>query len=300
MASSATGRIIFLTHQGKPDIADSVCVKDTLAASLLLEEGFDVRAMVWDSPDFSVQANDFLILRSTWDYHLKQHRFLQFLADAEDRKLRLCNPVQTVRWNFHKRYLLELEEKGIPIAKTRIVEKGSQDISIADFMREHSLDKMVVKSCIGCSGYRLKRIQSVTEAEQYQGDFKQAVNEADMIMQENIQGIETNGEFSMFFFDRKFSHCAQKIPVRGDFKAYSYLGAAVVRFAPSSDMMALAEKVIGLIPGPLLYTRVDLLRDVDGRLVLGELEMNEPSMYLDIDDEAPRNFVNAIKKYVAM
>jgi hypothetical protein len=44
----------------------------------------------------------------------------------------------------------------------------------------------------------------------------------------------------------------------------------------------------------LLYARVDLLRDLDGRPNLLELELSEPSWFLDTDPAAPARAAAAI------
>jgi hypothetical protein len=47
-----------------------------------------------------------------------------------------------------------------------------------------------------------------------------------------------------------------------------------------------------------VYTRADFVRDADGRFLVMELELIEPSMYLRMDSEAPLRFAEAFNEYV--
>jgi hypothetical protein len=49
-----------------------------------------------------------------------------------------------------------------------------------------------------------------------------------------------------------------------------------------------------------VYTRIDLVRGGDGRLLLLELELIEPSMYLRMHPEAPERFGVAFDRYVTI
>ena len=49
-----------------------------------------------------------------------------------------------------------------------------------------------------------------------------------------------------------------------------------------------------------MYARVDFVQDPQGQLLLmEELELIEPSMYLRVDKEAPQRFAMAIDKWLA-
>jgi hypothetical protein len=48
-----------------------------------------------------------------------------------------------------------------------------------------------------------------------------------------------------------------------------------------------------------VYARADFVRGPDGRFLVMELELIEPSMYLRMDSDAPRRFAEALDGYVA-
>ena len=51
-------------------------------------------------------------------------------------------------------------------------------------------------------------------------------------------------------------------------------------WTPGANDRAVADAVLATLDTPPLYARVDLLRGLDGRLALIELEMIEPYLYL--------------------
>ena len=295
-------RVLFLTFQGYPGINSMPTTRDDLAAAVLRQRGVDVMAKVWDEDVASVeteteniigiQPGDILIVRTIWDYHLKIPSFLKWLDNMEKQQAQIWNPVPVIRWNMHKRYLLELAEKGVPIAETKVLEKGSKGVVLADVMK--SWGKIIVKPCISASGYLLKRLQTEEEAKKYQAEFEELLQERDFMVQKYIEGISVHGEWSLFFFNHQFSHAVVKVPPSNDFRAYFELGGEVAGAHPPTEILSLASLVLDKCEDGILYARVDILKDVDNKVYLGELELIEPSLYLDCDPKAPERFAEAI------
>ncbi len=57
------------------------------------------------------------------------------------------------------------------------------------------------------------------------------------------------------------------------------------------------SRAILVKPTPL-YAHADFVRDQNGKYLLMELEMIEPSMYLRTHDKAPQHFAQALNRYV--
>ena len=57
---------------------------------------------------------------------------------------------------------------------------------------------------------------------------------------------------------------------------------------------AAAERILAEVPEGLLYARIDLARDGEGKPVLMELELIEPSLFLVEKPEALDRFAAAI------
>jgi hypothetical protein len=61
--------------------------------------------------------------------------------------------------------------------------------------------------------------------------------------------------------------------------------------------LAVAERVLAAVPGPLLYARVDLARDELGRPHLMEIELMEPSLFVQDAPAAAARMAAAIARW---
>jgi glutathione synthase/RimK-type ligase-like ATP-grasp enzyme len=118
------------------------------------------------------------------------------------------------------------------------------------------------------------------------------------VVQPFIENIQSEGEYSLFYFGNKFSHAIQKIPKARDFRVQEEYGAAVVSVEPEPQLLQTAEHVLSLVKPAPVYVRNDFVRGPDGRFLVMELELVEPSMYLRMDSDAPRRFAAAFDNYV--
>ena len=78
---------------------------DRHLASALERHGAGVEALVWGQ---DVPAEAVVVVRSTWDYIERPAHFWQWLDRLEAAHATVHNPVRLLRWNMHKRYLVEL------------------------------------------------------------------------------------------------------------------------------------------------------------------------------------------------
>jgi hypothetical protein len=90
----------------------------------------------------------------------------------------------------------------------------------------------------------------------------------------------------------ELSHAVRKNPrlAGGD----ESVSAALV---PEADERAFAEKVLAPRRAGLLYARVDVARAPDGSLLLMELELVEPSLFLKQSPPSLARFAKAIVEY---
>src|SRR5687768_17313801 len=102
--------VAFATHEQMPDITDD----DRLVADLLRDRGVEVSTVVWDAP-LDWFRFDRVLIRSTWDYHLKLNRYVDWLRGFMPESGRLWNPPEAVFANLNKRYLSELALHGIEV-----------------------------------------------------------------------------------------------------------------------------------------------------------------------------------------
>src|ERR1041385_548265 len=68
----------------------------------------------WDGDIGAFTNADLVVIRSTWDYTQRVDEFVRWAARVET-KTRIENKASVVKWNTHKRYLVELSKEGLPV-----------------------------------------------------------------------------------------------------------------------------------------------------------------------------------------
>lgn len=240
--------------------------------------GIRVELAVWDDPALDPRAHDAWFIGTTWDYTRRPQQFLDVLARIESER-RLFNPLAIVRWNGEKSYLRDLAARGAPSIPTVWGERADA-ATITRAFDELCCDEVVVKPIIGASAWRQARVR--------RGEALPAADELPLercLIQPYLPAVAEEGEYSFLFFGGEFSHCAQKVPARGDYRVQSRFGAKEHVYAPSSDELALARRVLAAANTELLYARVDMVRGLDGALAVMELELIEPYLY---PEQGPR------------
>ncbi|HEX6903674.1 MAG TPA: hypothetical protein VF789_28450 [Thermoanaerobaculia bacterium] len=280
-------RIAFVTHAGLPGLA----ADDRLAVEELVRRGAEVAPAVWDDPGVQWSGFDSVVLRSTWDYHLKLSSFLDWLDRLEGEGVPLWNPAAVVRANLDKGYLVDLADSGVPVVSTVRVEKGSAP-NLASLLDERGWTDVVIKPAVSASAFRTWRT-SRSQAAAEQSTFEELLVSSAALVQPFLPEIQTRGEWSIMFLGGEYSHAVLKRPREGDFRVQEHLGGWSEPEAPGPRLIAQARAAVETIPGPWLYARVDGV-ETDAGLLLMELELTEPSLFLGTDPKAPARFAEAI------
>jgi glutathione synthase/RimK-type ligase-like ATP-grasp enzyme len=282
-----TGRIVgFVTTSAEPNIT----ADDALVVPELARLGWNVRALGWDAsaPEPDVDA---VVFRSAWNYHLKPDAFSAWLDALEARRTPCGNPVPVARWNVAKTYLAELAAAGARIPKTAWLERGAT-LSLAEALRAHDFERAVVKPVISMSAYETWRTDAASAPGQ-EPRFERLLARGAVMLQEYLPEVETGGELSFMFFDRQFSHAVLKLPRAGDFRVQNDWGGTRHAADPPAALVDQAAAVLAPVPGPLPYARVDGVV-VGDALVLMELELIDPVLFLGWNPHAPRRFAEAL------
>lgn len=252
----------------------------------------------WEDPNVDWGRFDALVIKSTWNYHLPENAsaFNRWLDSVSG--LNLYNPVSVLRWNSDKIYLRELEAAGVPVVPSVWREAGAP-LDVQAALAAKGWDEVVIKPRTGASAFGVLTAKSPEEAAAADSrSAEYAVNGA--VIQPLLGEIRTDGEWSFLFFreaDRlAYSHAAIKRPAAGKITVQSGTSEVVT---PPDDLLMQAKEIARLsedcIGAPLLYARVDAVAR-DGRLLLMELELLEPSLFLhEAADPAPvERYVRAI------
>jgi glutathione synthase/RimK-type ligase-like ATP-grasp enzyme len=221
-----------------------------------------------------------------WGYHLDVPRWYRALEEWETEGLPFANPVQTLRWNSGKHYLLDLEVKGVAVVPT-IISHELRPEELEQARETFGAGELIIKPSIsaGSAGtYRLGPGAAIP--------FD--VLRREMLIQPVMDAIMDEGEYSLFYFGGQYSHAVLKRPVEGDFRVQPQFGGRVVSVDPPAQARALAEEAIAAAPSALLYARVDMVRDGEGGFRLMELELIEPALFLDQAADAGKMFGDAV------
>jgi glutathione synthase/RimK-type ligase-like ATP-grasp enzyme len=113
------------------------------------------------------------------------------------------------------------------------------------------------------------------------------------MVQPFLTELARNGEWSLMFIGGEYSHAVVKRPRAGDFRVQHEHGGTAEARTPPPHVVGTAAGILGRVNGPLLYARIDGV-EIDGRFVLVELELLEPSLFLGADPNAAERFAEAI------
>jgi glutathione synthase/RimK-type ligase-like ATP-grasp enzyme len=277
--------VALVTHEGLPQLADD----DRLLLPELERLGVRGRPTVWSDPDVPWAEFDAAVLRSTWDYHLRRDEFLDWV-DRAASETDLWNRAATVRWNSHKSYLRGLEARGVPIVPT-VWSDGSR--SLRDLLRERGWERAVFKPSVSAAAHRTHLVTRETLAEN-EPVYARLCAEQEVLVQPYLPGVESPGEHSLIFLDGAYSHAVDRVAALA--RPRGPVGGRPVAASPAERELGL--RVLDALGTPTLYARVDMVRDEDDLLRLTELELIEPSLFLDTAPDAASTFARAIGRRV--
>ena len=255
-------------------------------ADALSSAGADVTPIAWtEAVDLS--GFDLVLPLVVWGYHVDYPRWLELLERAERDRWHMINPPALLRWNGDKAYLAELAERGVSTVPTMAVE-ACCDADLEEARRRFDSEWLVVKPPISASAMGTHRLGSEDDAPE---DSKGRP----MIIQPLVQEIEKTGEFSLMLFDGEYSHAVVKRPRKGDFRVQEYHGGVTLPCpAPPDGAVELATAALAAAPAPATYARVDIVPDDNGALMIMELELIEPSLFLDHASDGGAAFSRSI------
>lgn len=276
-----------------------------LLLGALRDAGADAKEVDWDDASVDWSRFDLALLRSTWDY---VERLPEFLAWAQrvSEQARLLNPLDVLRWNTDKHYLDDLARAGVPVVPSAFIEPGDAAATAIDaVLAAHpQAQDFVVKPTVGAGSRDAQRhVRSAREAMLAHAQRLLAAGRS-VLLQPYLARVDEHGETALLFFEGEFSHAIRKGPLlkRNEGPISSlYAEEAITPRTPSLDEMGVARRALAAIPcpQPLLYARVDLIRDDDGAPRVLELELVEPSVFLEHADGAASRFAAAIVQRAA-
>ncbi len=239
-------------------------------------QGMSLDLLEWHEAVEKSKDYDAVLPLFVWDYAQgNQEEFLQTMASV-CKSTKLFNRFDLINWNSNKSYLEDLGAKGAPTIPSLHVEKVTAN-TIAHAFTRFQTDTLVIKPDIGAGAWRqaiVKKGQTLPPPDQLppQG----------ALIQPFMKSVQTEGEYSFLYFDGRFSHALVKRPKQGDYRVQSIYGGREEPYVPTKAERAQARAVLDVLDSTPLYARVDLIRGVHGHMLLIELEIIEPYLYLEM------------------
>jgi glutathione synthase/RimK-type ligase-like ATP-grasp enzyme len=251
-------------------------------------EGLEVAGQAWTEP---APDGGLILPLLAWGYHFEPARWFAAVAALEAARVPLMNPASVLRWNADKSYLERLGRLGAPTVPSVAVEQLSE-AAVAGARARFGAERLVVKPRISGGGHRTVRL----DPGQPPGED---APDGPALIQPYLPAVEREGELSLFYFSRRFSHAVAKVARAGEFRVQPQFGGCNAAVEPEPAARAAAEAVLACISEPLLYARIDLIRGLDGRWALMEAELIEPDLFLQFAPDGGRAFAGAVKAMLA-
>lgn len=307
-------KIAFATCLSFPDIiADDQPLVEELAKA-----GYQVEASPWDDPAMDWNSYTAIVIRSTWNYHIRKEAFKGWLSFLYKNKLRIFNPVEILEWNMDKRYLAGLQAIGVPVPESYYFEAGTH-ADLNEIFRTTGWEKAVIKPCVSATAFNTwiatssqtthaqthaKDAQTQAEDTQTQTTDSQKLNtllqEREYIVQEFMDEILSDGEYSLIFFNGRYSHAVKKTATPGDFRVQEQFGGISTPIQPDECIIRQAYQVLDSVKQSAPHLEHDLLyARVDGVIrnkifLLMELELVEPSLFFNNDPITIKRFTGGL------
>lgn len=262
---------------------------DQVLINAMRVAGMEPVSVVWDAPQHWNEF-DVVVLRSIWDYHLKYPRFLEWLDELDRTGVPVHNSTNLVRWNADKKYMLELESRGVRITPSRLV-TASDDVTLSQIAAATKWRSLVVKPTVASTGYEtwLCETPVTDESEARFAAQKQKMN---VLVQEYAAGV-LEGEVSMVFLDGRYSHSVLKRAAGSEFRVHIEHGGTVESVYPTNAHIEWAESVVAAAPSRWAYARVDMVNDQAGPLLM-ELELLDPELFFKYQPHATNLMISAL------
>lgn len=266
------------------------------------ERGLAAEEAVWDDAAVDWRRFDLVLLRSTWDYFARRDAFLAW-ARAVAAATRLANPLSVLSWNTDKHYLRDLAVAGVPTVPTYFLEPGDQPAG----GEPPDLGDCIVKPAVSAGSNDTARYRAGERGAATAHAARLLAAGRPVMLQPYQAAVDAQGETALVFFAGRFSHAVRKAAIfagRPEMVGGLFAREEIAAREPSTEERRVAEAALAVGAAhadssrALLYGRVDLVPRVDGSPGVLELELCEPSVFLDHAPGAAPRFAAAIEHFL--
>lgn len=283
-------KIGILTCENIPNLNKN----DQPIISEIAKHNITAMPVIWSANTINWADFDYLIFRNTWDYFERETEFNIWLNHIEKLGIKTLNPLSVINHNKHKFYLQELEKNGCKIVPTIFINK-TKDLNLQSIIPEN-WKKAVIKPAFSGAAFQTK-VFNIDEIDAINQEYTSIAAEKELLLQEFIPEIQTLGETSLIFFNKKYSHAINKKPVNGDFRVQSQFGGQYSAIQPNELIIEQAQEIVNSFETDLLYARIDGIV-IDNQIFLMELECIEPDLYFEYSENSVERFVEALLEII--
>ncbi|MCI4367575.1 MAG: hypothetical protein L3K08_07475 [Thermoplasmata archaeon] len=277
--------VAIATYAVRPEPAPD----DQLFVDALRRAGASVESRPWSDDRRPWTTARLTVVRSTWDYYRRRSEFLRWARQVAQRSA-IWNPLPTLVWNTDKRYLRAFAARGIEVVPSLEVRPTGPVPDWPTLLESLGGTELIVKPRVSADGYRTRRFRSGEHREGIR-HLRAVLSEGPALVQRYLPAVEGSGERSLIYLDGRYSHSVRRTPILQP----GGRGAPEPPMAAPPGAQRLADRVMAMLEGErLLYARVDLVPDPEGVWRLLELELTEPTLYLDRDPEAPGRLAKGV------
>ena len=259
--------------------------------NFLRNKQVEASVQVWDDERVDWTQFDLIIMKTPWDYVQKIDTFNSWLDKLEHLNVRVLNPIKTIRWNSNKIYLQELQRNKVTIVPTIWFEK-TDSLDLANIFDHFNAERIIIKPWISSTArhtYLLTREEATSKTD----ELKELLKVEALMAQPFLKEVQSVGEYSVLFFNGKYSHTVLKTPKKGDFRVQYDYGGIINQVEPPKKLLASAQAIVDKFAKGCLYTRVDGL-NVNDEFTLMEFELIEPNLFLDKSEGSYERYYEAI------
>jgi glutathione synthase/RimK-type ligase-like ATP-grasp enzyme len=258
-----------------------------LLVTALAERDVDARWVCWDDPVVDWAGADLVAVRATWDYARRHADFLAW-THAVERDTAMLNGAEVFAWNSDKSYLVAVADR-VPVVPTVLVDHADLVQGLRTALGRYG--NVVMKPRVGAGGVGVVRAGRIDDHN------LAGLTSGPWVVQPLVESVRTRGETSVFVLDGRAVSQVDKLPGADEIRVHEWYGgvSTPVELAaePAAVAVAAMDAAADLLGTTLDYGRVDLM-EYDGRLVVCEIELIEPGLYLDVFPGNAEHFADLV------
>ncbi|AGL18894.1 RimK family alpha-L-glutamate ligase [Actinoplanes sp. N902-109] len=279
------------------DVPDLVAADVDLVplTEALTGAGLRVGTPVWHDPTIDWSRYDLVVMRCPWDYPERYPEFMAWL-DRAAAHTRILNPPRLIRWNIDKRYLDDLRERGVSCVPYVFCETTAEAAAAVAKLP----GRAVIKPSVSAGSRDTGLFEPGDPAAAALVTRILAAGKTVMV-QPAAETVITGGENALFFYAGVYAYAVHKGPILlpgGNLVGGTYT-EVITRTTPSPAEIDLGRRAVAAAAAvagePPLYARVDIASDNGTDPAVLEVEVFEPSYFLDVVPEATPTVVEAFR-----